>query len=121
MLPHSLEQLRTRFNSSQRSSQIHRSARSTWSVNTLESRLMLAGDVVTCAENLSCESAEPEAVSSNHVCSTVLFIDSAVVNIAELQQQLSQDGQDVELVLLDPAMDGVRQVTQHLAQRRHVA
>ncbi|MEZ6120154.1 MAG: Calx-beta domain-containing protein [Pirellulaceae bacterium] len=82
---------------------------------------MLAADVVTCAEILSSESAEPDAVSSNHVCSTVLFIDSDLANIAELQQQLAQDGQSVELVLLDPTMDGVRQVTQHLAQRRHVA
>ena len=88
-----------------------------WDFNSLEARLMLAGDVQAAISESSaaCVSENVQATSD---VSSIVFIDSSVQDTDVLQRATAQGS---EVVLIDATQDGIAQITAHLKSRRGIS
>jgi len=84
-----------------------------WLINSLEPRLMLAGEVGAASVEISNSDASqlPTAPSDEVNSGTIVFVDSSVADILSVENALSKGA---TLVLLDPNEDGVVQIRKHL-------
>ena len=97
-----------------------------WSLNALEPRLMLAGDVQvdvasTAAVAAPLAEGNPSTpqldIAEATEVESVIFIDAGVEDLEMLRTAAASDA---EIVLIDQGSDGVEQMTHHLQQRRSV-
>lgn len=100
-----------------------------WTLNSLEPRLMLAGDVqaevapsaptaeTTPIENTDSSAPDLAELVDRTAVSSVVFIDAGVEDLEALQDAVDPNS---EIVLIVSGSDGVQQITQHLARRQHV-
>ncbi|MCA9136824.1 MAG: DUF4347 domain-containing protein [Planctomycetales bacterium] len=97
-----------------------------WSLSSLEDRVMLAADCGAAigatssgdvAREIRSETGTPQDVAAASMA-RIVFIDSAVDSIAQLADGLAQGH---ELVLLQPGVDALQQITETLSSRSNVS
>jgi glucose/arabinose dehydrogenase len=88
-----------------------------WSVASLESRIMLAGDVAPAVSVATPSTTAAEVATASAVGGEIAFVDSEVTASDELTT-LMRDG--VEVVLINSSADAISQMSQFLSQRRGV-
>ncbi len=101
--------------------------RLSWSLSSLEPRLLLAADAGVAAESSveitqSADTDQVTAVANDTIASTsktgnLVFIDSSL----DETSQLAEFSRDSEVVLLHSDLDAITQITEALASRTHIA